>query len=187
MDKMKQQGHEEEAWSGNGNGNGIFVVNPQFCAPFNGVELLLQKDPHSLTGFDYTVKDVKGKLVFKFEGALGSHDNARIMRDSAGNALMTIRRKALDYGNTWEALKGANRDARNLFFSAHKSYNPPILRQKYCVEVSLYSIPCCCCCSFTYPLLYPCCHCCSAVSPVTAVGSAIFLLLLLCYVPCYCC
>lgn len=70
----------------------VVVIGPQFCAPYP-VDLTMVRKLISITDGNFAVADVNGNLVFKVKGKLLTIHDRRILLDSQGNPIVSLRQK----------------------------------------------------------------------------------------------
>ncbi|PIA33945.1 hypothetical protein AQUCO_03900066v1 [Aquilegia coerulea] len=95
----------------------ITVIGQQFCAPYP-VDLTIAEKSMSIGEGNFTVTDVNGNIIFQVKGAMFSLFDKRVLRDVAGNPLVTLRQKTLTAHRRWEAYRG---ESTELLFSVKKS------------------------------------------------------------------
>ncbi|KAH7842863.1 hypothetical protein Vadar_009906 [Vaccinium darrowii] len=98
----------------------IPIVGPQFCAPYP-VDLSIMRRVWTLSIGNFVVSDVNGNLVFKVKGSLVSLHDHRVLLDSFGNPLVTLRRQILSAHNRWQVFRGESSDLKDLLFTAKTS------------------------------------------------------------------
>lgn len=98
----------------------VAVISHQYCAPYP-VQLTIQRKPISFSGGDFKVLDSLGNLLLTVQGRAFSLRDKRILRDQAGNALLTMKRKLLSLHQMWEAYRGEETTQENLLFTARTS------------------------------------------------------------------
>lgn len=98
----------------------VAVIGQQFCAAYP-VQLTVQRRPFSFSGGDFNVLDSLGNLLLTVEGRAFSLRDKRILRDQAGNPLLTMRKKLLSLHQKWEAYRGEETRQENLLFTARTS------------------------------------------------------------------
>ncbi|GAB4839145.1 hypothetical protein Ancab_028673 [Ancistrocladus abbreviatus] len=83
----------------------VVVVGPEFVLP-HALDLIITKKHWTLNSGEFKVKDANGNIVFTVEaGASFSMRPRRIIRDAAGNIILTLRRKR--FTSRWEAFRGS--------------------------------------------------------------------------------
>ncbi|GAB4839140.1 hypothetical protein Ancab_028668 [Ancistrocladus abbreviatus] len=83
----------------------VVVVGPEFVLP-HALDLIITKKHWTLNSGEFEVKDANGNIVFTVEaGARFSMRPRRIIRDAAGNIILTLRRKR--FTSRWEAFRGS--------------------------------------------------------------------------------
>ncbi|PIA33943.1 hypothetical protein AQUCO_03900065v1 [Aquilegia coerulea] len=95
----------------------ITVIGQQFCAPYP-VDLTIAEKSMSIGEGNFTVTDVNGNIIFQVKGAMFSLFDKCVLRDVAGNPLVTLRQKTLTAHRRWEAYRG---ESTELLFSVKKS------------------------------------------------------------------
>lgn len=70
----------------------VVVISPQFCAP-TPVDLIMVRKLISITDGNFAVADVNGNLMFKVKGKLLSVHDRRVLLDSQGNPIVSLRQK----------------------------------------------------------------------------------------------
>ncbi|ERN02156.1 hypothetical protein AMTR_s00045p00187840 [Amborella trichopoda] len=89
------------------------IVFPSFSSP--SVEsLTVWTKSLVFNGHGYTVYDCEGRMVFRVENYCNSRDHPVFLMDSAGNVLLTIRRKKLSLLESWEAYRGDTLGSRKM-------------------------------------------------------------------------
>jgi len=96
------------------------VIGQQFCAPYP-IELTVQKRVISFSGGDFNIFDSNGNLILTVDGRAISLSDKRILRDQAGNTLITMKRKLPSLHERWEAYRGDGTRQENLVFKAGRS------------------------------------------------------------------
>ncbi|GAB4852537.1 hypothetical protein Ancab_016751 [Ancistrocladus abbreviatus] len=88
----------------------VVVVSPRFLTP-HPVDLIITKKHGTSNGGECEVKDVKGHVLFTVEASpiLSIHPR-RIIRDAAGNVILTLRRKIFTVHRRWEVFRGSRND-----------------------------------------------------------------------------
>lgn len=111
----------------------VAVIGQQFCAAYP-VQLTIQRRPISFSGGDFNVFDSLGNLLLTAEGRAFSLRDIRILRDQAGNPLLTLRKKLLSLHQRWEAYRGEESKQENLLFTAR---TPKVFQLRTSLNVSL--------------------------------------------------
>jgi hypothetical protein len=70
------------------------AVSPQFCAP-HAVPLTVVKKAISLSGGDFVVTDANGAEMLRVKGAVFSIHDRRVLRNAAGQPLVSMREKVM--------------------------------------------------------------------------------------------
>lgn len=70
----------------------VGVISPQFCVPYP-VDLTMVRKLISITDGNFAVADVNGNLVFKVKGKLLTIHDRRVLLDSRGNPIVSLRQK----------------------------------------------------------------------------------------------
>lgn len=96
------------------------VIGQQFCAPYP-IEITVQKRAVSFSDGDFKILDSNGNQILTVDGRVMSLRDKRILRDQAGNILITMRKKLLSLHERWEAYRGEGTSQDNLFFTAGRS------------------------------------------------------------------
>ncbi|PIA39962.1 hypothetical protein AQUCO_02600423v1 [Aquilegia coerulea] len=95
----------------------VTVIGQQFCAPYP-VDLTISEKSLSIGEGNFTVTDVNGNIIFQVKGVMFSLFDKRVLRDVAGNPLVTLRQKTLTAHRRWEVYRG---ESTELLFSVKKS------------------------------------------------------------------
>ncbi|CAN6197335.1 unnamed protein product [Urochloa humidicola] len=100
----------------------VAVVSSQFCGP-QTVPLTVTKMPSTITfsGGDFTVTDADGAAVLRVEGAWFSAGSLRVLRDAAGQPILTMERKLLSMHGTWKVFRGDSTSSSDLLFTVKKT------------------------------------------------------------------
>lgn len=70
----------------------VAVISPQFCAPY-AVPLTVIKKAISLSKGDFVVTDANGAEMLRVKGAVFTMHDRRVLRDAAGQPLVSMRHK----------------------------------------------------------------------------------------------
>ncbi|KAF5205182.1 Ubiquitin carboxyl-terminal hydrolase [Thalictrum thalictroides] len=95
----------------------ISVIGQHFCAPYP-IDLTIAEKSLSFGEGNFNVTDVNGNLLFQVKGVIFSFTDKRVLRDVAGNPLVTLRQKTLTAHRRWEVYRG---ESTELLFSVKKS------------------------------------------------------------------
>ncbi|CAN6171458.1 unnamed protein product [Urochloa humidicola] len=102
----------------------VAVVSHQFCAP-QTVPLTVTKKPSTITfsGGDFTVTDADGAAVLRVEGAWFSAGSLRVLRDAAGQPILTMERESMVFSmhDTWKVFRGDSTSSPDLLFTVKKT------------------------------------------------------------------
>ncbi|KAJ4749214.1 LURP-one-like protein (DUF567) [Rhynchospora pubera] len=99
----------------------VAVVGPQFCAPYV-VALTVTKKALSLSDGDFVVSDVNGGVLMKVQGRVLSLHSRRVLCDSAGSPIVSMREKKLSMHHRWNVYRGDSSDHKDLLFTVKKSH-----------------------------------------------------------------
>ncbi|GFY95753.1 LURP-one-like protein [Actinidia rufa] len=100
--------------------NPMAIVSPQFCAP-NTIELAIVRKVLTMSDGNFGVTDVNGNPMFKVRGrSLTLHDK-RVLLNSAGYPIITLREKVFSAHSRWQVFRGESSDTKDLIFSAKTS------------------------------------------------------------------
>ncbi|XP_043725866.1 protein LURP-one-related 15-like [Telopea speciosissima] len=98
--------------------NPITIVGPQFCAPYPVDFSILRKVGKG----NFSVADeVTGNILFEVKVNHLSFHGRRVLLDSNGNPLLSIRKKILSAHWRWEVFRGDSWKSKDLLFSVKKS------------------------------------------------------------------
>ncbi|XVF24208.1 hypothetical protein REPUB_Repub13aG0107900 [Reevesia pubescens] len=98
----------------------ISFAGDGFCVP-DPVELTVKKRLHRLSNINYEVSDIKGNLFLQVDGSYMTLYRQRVMRNSAGFPILTIREKAIT-GEKWIVHKGESSETSKLLSTVHRSH-----------------------------------------------------------------
>ncbi|GAB4839137.1 hypothetical protein Ancab_028665 [Ancistrocladus abbreviatus] len=85
----------------------VVVVGPEFVLP-HALDLIITKKHWTLNSGEFKVKDLHGNIVFTVEaGDPFSMRPRGIIRDAAGNIILTLRLKRSTTHSRWEAFRGS--------------------------------------------------------------------------------
>ncbi|XP_042447657.1 protein LURP-one-related 15-like [Zingiber officinale] len=94
------------------------VAARQFTVPY-AINLTLTSTGGLFSPNDhYKVKDTNGDVVFMVKGVFFS--NRRLLLDTAGNPLHTMKPKAFSWHGTWRVFRGESTSPNDLLFSVRK-------------------------------------------------------------------
>lgn len=99
--------------------NPLPVVGPQYCLP-HLVDLTVTRKLMTLTD-DFVVTDVNQNTMFKVKGKFFSIHDKRVLLDSNGKPIVTLRHKILTAHSRWLVYRGDSSDSRDLLFTAKTS------------------------------------------------------------------
>ncbi|XP_010256970.1 PREDICTED: protein LURP-one-related 14 [Nelumbo nucifera] len=99
----------------------LSVVGEGFCVPYP-VDLIVKKKIVGLSDARFEVMDANGNLLLQVDGSLWSLQKKRVMRDSAGFPILTMREKVLTARHRWTVHRGDSSDGSNLLFSVQRSH-----------------------------------------------------------------
>jgi len=110
------------------------IVGSEFCTPDHMLVFTVQKKKRnrSCSGADLIIHGSDGQLIARVDGRDCSLTNKRVVRNSSGDALVTLRRKLVSINHKWEAFRGEKTDPSRLLFSARTS---SVLQLKTSVNV----------------------------------------------------
>ncbi|XP_047307407.1 protein LURP-one-related 15-like [Impatiens glandulifera] len=97
----------------------IPVIGPEYCMNYP-VELKIVRKAIALTTGNFKVTDVNDNDLFKVEVKWSIHDR-RILRDSAGNPVITLRQKIMTMHARWQIFRGDSTNKKDLIFTAKTS------------------------------------------------------------------
>lgn len=102
--------------------NSAIVFGPQFLAPYP-VDLQVVRKLMSdvLTDGNFAVTDMNGNIMFKVKGKFLSIRDRRVLLDTAGNPLATLRPKLMTAHDRWQVFRGESTDDKDLIFTVKKS------------------------------------------------------------------
>lgn len=93
------------------------VIGPQFCLP-HIIELKIKE----LIGKgNYVVQDINGNQIFKVKGAFLTLHDHRVLCDTAGNPIVTLRQKRPSLHNRWNVFNGKSQESKDQRFTVKKS------------------------------------------------------------------
>ncbi|XP_047322583.1 protein LURP-one-related 15-like [Impatiens glandulifera] len=95
----------------------IAVVGPQYCITEYPIDLVIVRKAMALSLGNFTVTDIKENIMFKLEAQWSLHDH-RILRDPAGNPIVTLRQKIRSMHGRWQVFRGESREEKDLLFTA---------------------------------------------------------------------
>ncbi|KAK9126781.1 hypothetical protein Scep_015627 [Stephania cephalantha] len=101
-------------------GTPIAVIGRQFCAP-HAVDVVIVRKVMSITGGNFSVRDVNGNTMFKIKAKFGSFRGRRVLLDSAGTPIVSMQRKVFSAREKWKVFKGDSKASADLLFSAQRS------------------------------------------------------------------
>lgn len=70
----------------------VAIVSPHFCSP-QPVDLAIVRKVLTITDGNFVVSDINGNVIFKVKGAHLSFRDHRILLDTAGYPIITLRKK----------------------------------------------------------------------------------------------
>ncbi|KAJ0028837.1 hypothetical protein Pint_34994 [Pistacia integerrima] len=73
--------------------NSVTVIGPQFCEHTYPVDLAIVRKLLTITDGNFVVQDINGNTLLKVKGALLTVHNRRVLLDSAGKPIVTLRKK----------------------------------------------------------------------------------------------
>ncbi|XVF84086.1 hypothetical protein PTKIN_Ptkin16aG0546400 [Pterospermum kingtungense] len=97
----------------------ISFAGDKFCVPYP-VELIVKKNQHGLSDVRYEVSDVNGNLLLQVDGSYMTLYRKRVMRNSAGFPILTIREKAIT-GKKWTVHGGVSSETSQLLSTLQRS------------------------------------------------------------------
>ncbi|XP_047306442.1 protein LURP-one-related 15-like [Impatiens glandulifera] len=95
----------------------ILVVGPEYCISDHPMELGIVRKALALTTGNFKISDVNDNDLFKLQVQWSLHDS-RILRDTAGNPIITLREKIRTMHSRWQVFKGNSHDKNDLLFTA---------------------------------------------------------------------
>ncbi|XP_047306441.1 protein LURP-one-related 15-like [Impatiens glandulifera] len=95
----------------------VVVVGPEYCISDHSMELEIVRKVLALTKGNFKINDVNDNELFRMEVQWSLHDS-RILRDTAGNPIITIRKKMRTIHSRWEVFRGDSHDKNDLLFTA---------------------------------------------------------------------
>ncbi|PSS17677.1 Protein LURP-one-related like [Actinidia chinensis var. chinensis] len=100
--------------------NPMAIVGHQFCAP-NTIDLAIVRKFWTVSHGLFEVTDVNGNPMFKVRGrALTRHAN-KVLLNTAGYPIITLRQKILSAHSRWQVFRGDSSDTKDLIFSVKTS------------------------------------------------------------------
>ncbi|CAL5079349.1 unnamed protein product [Urochloa decumbens] len=96
----------------------VAVVSPQFCAPQTMPLTVTKMATMTFNGGDFTVTD---DAVLRVEGVWFSAGSCRVLRDAAGQPILTMERKLFSMHGTWKVYRGDSTSSRDLLFTVNKT------------------------------------------------------------------
>ncbi|XP_047306439.1 protein LURP-one-related 15-like [Impatiens glandulifera] len=92
------------------------VVGPEYCISDHPVELGIVRKALALTSGNFKVTDVNDNDLFKVKVKWSLHDR-RILHDTAGNPIITLRQKIRTMHSRWQVFRGDSHDKKDLLFT----------------------------------------------------------------------
>ncbi|KAJ0088391.1 hypothetical protein Patl1_31480 [Pistacia atlantica] len=75
----------------------------------------------TITDGNFVVQDINGNTLFKVKGALLTIHNRRVLLDSAGKPIVTLRKKIMTAHDRWQVFRGESKEPSDLIFTAKRS------------------------------------------------------------------
>ncbi|XP_031284903.1 protein LURP-one-related 10-like [Pistacia vera] len=101
--------------------NSVTVIGPQFCEHTYPVDLAIVRKLLTITDGNFVVQDINGNTLFKVKGALLTVHNRRVLLDSAGKPIVTLRKKIMTAHDRWQVFRGESKEPSDLIFTAKRS------------------------------------------------------------------
>ncbi|KAB2084671.1 hypothetical protein E1A91_A05G361000v1 [Gossypium mustelinum] len=101
----------------------ISFAGDGFCLPYP-LDLIVNRKQHGLSNIHYQVSDGKGNLYLLADGSYTTLFRKRVLRNSAGFPILTIREKAIT-GKKWMVHRGESSEKSQLLFTVHRSRFQP--------------------------------------------------------------
>ncbi|XP_016652534.1 PREDICTED: protein LURP-one-related 10-like [Prunus mume] len=98
----------------------VAIVSPHFCSP-QPVDLAIVRKVLTITDGNFVVSDINGNIIFKVKGAHLCLRDHRILLDTAGYPIITLRKKFVSAHDRWQVFRGDSTETRDLIFSAKRS------------------------------------------------------------------
>ncbi|KAL1191999.1 Protein LURP-one-related 15 [Cardamine amara subsp. amara] len=118
-------------------GSGVtgVIVDPRFCVSYP-VEMAIVRKVMKLKGGNFVITDVNGNMMFKVKDPLfGLHDK-RILLDSSGAQVLTLREKIMSMHSRWQVLRGGSKQQGDLLYTVKKTSMVQLIRTKLEVFLS---------------------------------------------------
>ncbi|KAJ4704306.1 LURP-one-like protein [Melia azedarach] len=111
---------QQPSFSGTPMASAVAVISPQYCTAFP-VDLAVVKKVMTITDGNFVVTDTNGNILFKVKGVFLTLHQRRVLVDRAGNAIVTLREKAMTAHHRWQVFRGESTEPQDLLFSAKTS------------------------------------------------------------------
>ncbi|KAM1442313.1 hypothetical protein FF1_010045 [Malus domestica] len=98
----------------------VAIISPHFCSP-HPVDIAIVRKVLTITDGNFVVTDINDKIIFKVKGVRWSRHDRRVLLDTAGYPIVTLRKKLMSAHERWQVFRGDSKDSRNLIFSAKRS------------------------------------------------------------------
>ncbi|KAM1386797.1 hypothetical protein PS1_033218 [Malus domestica] len=97
------------------------IISPHFCSS-HSMDLAIVRKVLTIREGNFVVTDITGNMIFKVRGSLlfSLHDR-RVLLDTAGYPIITLRKKLTSAHDRWQVYRGDSKETRDLIFSAKKS------------------------------------------------------------------
>jgi len=96
------------------------IIDRKYCAP-HAVDLAIVRKVLNITEGNFVVTDVNGTVIFKVNEKLLSMRGRRVLRDGAGNPVVTIREKLRSARERWKVYRGESAEESDLIFSIKRT------------------------------------------------------------------
>lgn len=72
----------------------VAIISPHFCSP-HPVDIAIVRKVLTITDGNFVVTDINDKIIFKVKGVRWSRHDRRVLLDTAGYPIVTLRKKVI--------------------------------------------------------------------------------------------